>query len=404
MSTIHVREVASNLYLLRKDDGVTKFFEGIWEIPEGITYNAYLLLTDEGVALIDGWKKEFSGEFISTIRELVDPKDIKLVVVNHAEPDHTGSLPAILKEANDPLVVGHPMAKNLISTLQGVTPTFKPLKDGERLSFGDETLRFVFTPWLHWPETIVTYLERRSVLLSCDVFGGYSIPQGVFDDEVGNVEEYMQYVRKYMVNVIGHYRDFVIKGLTKVESAGIKPAVIAPGHGLLWRRDVGRIVEEYKRWDREVVSEGKVTVVYTSMYGYVEAAIKEVVSALKEAGLKVVVHGFTDKARANLSDVLSDLDDSEAVVFGTATYEAGIFPLMRYVMMLLKEKMKGGKPAMVVTTYGWGDIAGRGVKAELEGTGFEVVSAVSVHGTLDPKTLEALRDGVKALVARLGKA
>jgi len=402
MPPIYVKEILDNLFLLRVDDHITKYFEGIWEIPEGITYNAYLLKTEEGSVLFDGWKADFTREFLNELSNLTDLDNIKYIVINHAEPDHTGSLKSLLEETSyKPLVVGHPMTKSLIRALYGIEPKFKAVKDGETLNIGKELLKFVYVPWLHWPETMVTYLEKKGVLISCDVFGGYSTPEEIFDEDPEVVRKYIPYVRKYMVNVIGHYRDFVIKGLNKLRDLGVQPKIIAPGHGLLWRKETSRIIEEYERWDRQESVRDKVTIVYTSMYGYVENAIKEAVSELKRQGINPVIHKFTDKYRSNVGDILSDLDDSEAIIIGTATYEAGIFPIMKYIFSLVKEKMRGNKPVMIITTYGWGDVAGRSLKAELEDLGFKVASSISIHGVLDQTSTQKIKEGVSVLLQEL---
>lgn len=397
-----IKEVADDLFLIRVDDRKTKYFEALWEIPEGITYNAYLLRLDSGSVVFDGVKAGYSEEFIEALSSLVNPKNIRYVVVNHAEPDHTGSIKKLMRLTGDKAtVLGHPMTSSLLKSLHGIKPAFKAVKDGEILDVGGESLRFIHTPWLHWPETMVTYLVKRSVLISCDVFGGYSIPSGVFDDEV-DVSEYLPYVKKYSVTVIGHYRGFVLKALEKLKALGIKPSIIAPGHGLLWRKDPGMIIKEYEMWDRAEPVKGKVTVIYSSMYGYVEAAVNHVIEGLKSAGFNVKVFKFTDEFRSNISDVLSEVDDSQGVVIGTATYEAGVFPIMTYLVSLLKSKIGAKKPVLAITTYGWGDVAGRFLMSMLKDTGFNVVDAVSVHGVLDEGTGKRLDDAVRKFIAELG--
>jgi flavorubredoxin len=165
-----IKEVTDDLFLIRVDDRRVKYFEALWEIPEGITYNAYLLRLGSGSVVFDGVKAEYSDGFIEALTSLVNPKSIRYVVVNHAEPDHTGSIKKLMElTGGKAVVLGHPMVASLLNSLYGIRPAFKAVKDGEALDLGDETLKFIHTPWLHWPETMVTYFgeEISSNLLRC---------------------------------------------------------------------------------------------------------------------------------------------------------------------------------------------------------------------------------------------
>ncbi len=401
MVSTALTKVSDNLYVLRINDDRTRFFEALWEIPEGITYNAYLLTLPEKTVLIDGWKKEFADEFINTISRVTDIKDIDYVVVNHVEPDHSGSLKKVL-ELNEgkATVLGHPFAKGLIESLVGVTPKFRAVKDGEVIDLGSERMRFIYTPWLHWPETIMTYLEERSVLLSCDAFGGYSIPPAVFDDDDSVIATYIPYVRKYFANVVGHYRDFVIKAIEKIRSLGITPKIVAPAHGLIWRRSLD-IVSYYEKLAKGTPEKGKIAVIYTSMYGYVEKAVGIAIDSLRTKGFKAVAFRFTDKHRDSIADLIGEIEDAEAVIIGTATYEAEVYPLMKYVADLIIKKVHKRKPILIITTYGWGNVAGRKLEELFRNAGFETVATVGIKGLSSQKDIEAIKEGVENLVSKL---
>ncbi len=376
-----VARLASNLYLLRLEDRETRFFEALWEIPEGVTYNAYLLDTGEGMALLDGWKKGYGELFMETLRSVADPGDVEWVVVHHVEPDHTGTLPALLEETS-PTLLCHPMAAGLLEALYGVKPRFRAVRDGETLMLGKEELEFHYTPWLHWPETIMSYHRGSGILFSGDAFGSYSVPRGVTDGDL-DPAEVLGSARKYVATVIGKYRGHVVKVLEKLSSRGVEPRVIAPLHGLVWKTRPRFILEKYLSWARAEPVRGKVLVVYGSMYGAVEEAVSIVSRRLEELGARLAVYRFTYRERAPIGDLLGDALDAEALVLGAATYEAGVFPLMRYVAEELAEKAAASKPVLLVSSYGWGGAAGRKLSEILGRAGFRV-HVVEFRGSPGP--------------------
>ncbi len=397
-----VRKVADNLYLLRLDDDKVRYFEGIWYIPEGITYNAYLLTLQDKNVLIDAWKHTYAEEFVSTLKEIIEPRDIDYIIVQHMEQDHSGALPKVLEENGQRAeVLGHPIARGMIESFYGIKPRFRAVSDGEELKVGDEVLKFFYTPWLHWPDNIMTYVASSKVLFSSDAFGSYSIPSVVFDD--GVTPTYLSYARKYFATVIGHYREHVPKALSKLEKAGVDIRVIAPAHGLLWRRNPKEIIDYYVRWARAEGEEGKVLVLYASMYGFVERAVTVVAEELARKGLKVVTHSFTDTQQAALSDLISDVLDAQAVVIGVSTYEAGAFPTIEYVTNLLARKVAAEKPVLIITSYGWGGAAGRKVADTLSTAGFNIINIVEIRGMPSSTDIVKLKEAAAVLARELGR-
>lgn len=234
----HIEEISKGLHVLRMDDDQVRYFEALWRIEEGITYNAYLLIGENEVILFDTWKKTYAEDFLELLRSLVDPQDITHIVVHHMEPDHSGSLNEVLKENRFKAeVLGHPLTREMLRSFYGIEAKFKPVRDGDGIGLRDLDLKFIHTPWLHWPETIMSYLEDRGILFSGDAFGGFSIPEELFDDREETVSKYLPSVRKYISNIIGGYRNHILKNVQKLEDRGIKIRLIAPAHGLIWRRD-----------------------------------------------------------------------------------------------------------------------------------------------------------------------
>ncbi len=403
-----VKKVVGNLHLLRVDDPDTRFFEGLWEIPEGITYNAYVLTTDEGSVVFDTWKGRYADEFVEAVKEVTPLSKVKYVVLHHGEPDHTGALPTFLRAVrnagSDPLVLGHPMIKGMVESMYGIKLRFKPVKDGEALTVGGTELRFIHTPWLHWPETIMTYIPEYEALITCDAFGAYSIPPKVFDDEFDDLRWYEKHVMRYAVNVIGRFRQHVVKALEKLRSTGIKVSVVAPSHGIVWRRDPSLIIDLYEKFGKGTVTKGKVVVIYSSMYGFVENLIDHVVKELELRGLTVTTFRFTEYEHSRLSELLGELADAAALVVGVSTYEGGVIPSIEHVVnLIVKKAAYRGRPALVVGAYGWAPTAGRLVKDALTKAGYEVIGPIEVKGALTDEVKSALNAAVREIAERASK-
>ncbi len=402
MVRIHVDKIVENVYVLRLDDDQIKYFEALWSIPEGVTYNSYLMIVDDNVILFDTWKHRYSQLFMDTLKEIIDPQDIDYIVVHHMEPDHSGSLPELLRYAKNATVIGHPLTRSMISSFYGVAPKFKHVRDGDEFVFRDNIkLKFIHTPWLHWPETIMTYTSYKGILFSCDAFGGFSIPPSLYDDEEGLIEKYIRYVRKYFVSIIGKYRKFVIKNIEKINSLSLDIKIIAPAHGIIWKNDPMRIVKLYHSLAQGLQSRGKVVILYSSMYGFVEKAINIVIDELVKNNINPIVFKVTDTFRDDISDILGEIGDSSALVIGTATYESNIFPLMKYYVDLIIEKANRGIPVLVISSYGWGGVAGKLLGKELASKGANVVRVVEFKGLIDTETIQKLRNAVNELISTM---
>jgi len=396
---IFVEKVVRDLYVLRVDDEEAKYFEALWRIPEKITYNAYLLIGDNERILFDGWKLSFAENLIESIRKVIDPKEITHIVLHHMEPDHSGSLPKVL-EVNKfkAEVIAHPMAKSMIEAFYQINPKFKPVRDGEELPLAGERLKFLHTPWLHWPETIVTYLADRKVLLTCDAFGGFSTPKTLFDDE-SVIKGYLPAVRRYVASIVGHYRQYIIRNIEKLQKLGLKIEVIAPGHGIIWKNDPTRIVKYYLELAEGSPEKGKILVAYASMYGSVKDAVDFVVEKLRDLNKNPIIYEFSDKKQSSLTDIIGDAVNSEAIVIAAPTYEADAFPTIRYVAELLSKKIPG-KPVLILSSYGWSGAAGKRLAEIFKSAGVKSVEIVEFKGKPSNKVIERLAEAIEELVAK----
>lgn len=394
MNNSIVYKLTDKLYLIRYDDTEIKYFEALWEIPEGITYNSYIYLGEKTI-LFDTWKKGKCTEYIESIKKIIEPEKIDYLVIHHMEPDHSGCIKEIIGYNPNLTIISHPLVNKMIRTFYGINNyNFRAIKDNEILEIGDAKLRFIYTPWLHWPETIMTYLEKDKILFSGDAFGSYSIPKVIYADKAD--KKYIEYMKKYFVTVIGHYRQHVLKNLEKLSKINLEPKIIAPLHGALWK-DYNCLVRLYSKWAKAESVNNKVTIIYSSMYGYVEAIIKKIIDELIKRGYDVHVYKFTDTEHSFISDILMDIIDSKAIILGTATYETDIFPYMKYIVQLLINKANSKKKMLIVASYGWGGVAGRLLKKMFEQSQFEVIDIIEFNNTYTREIFEKIVSAIDKL-------
>ena len=392
------QEIERGFYLLRVDDERVNYFEGIWSIPEGVTYNAYLLVGGNGAVLFDGWKTVYADDLIEVIGGIVSPRDLTHVIVHHVEPDHSGSLPKLL-EANGfrAEVVAHPMAKPMIESFYKISPRFRLVRDGEEILAAGERIRLIHTPWLHWPETMTSYLAGRKILISCDAFGGYSIPRTIFDDDDVVVREYLPSVRKYVATVIGFYRQHIIRNIEKLRDLQLDIGIIAPAHGLVWGRNPRLIMDYYRSLAEGRPDDNKILVVSGSMYGLIEEAARIVVEEVERLRGRAAYYRFNDLEQPPFSEIIGDAIDSRAIILAAPTYEAGVYPLIDNLVDLIVKKIPP-KPVLILGSYGWAGAAARRLSEKLAAAGFKIVEAIEFKGSPNEDDARRIRDSVRKLL------
>ncbi|MDP7982935.1 MAG: FprA family A-type flavoprotein [Conexivisphaera sp.] len=387
-----VAELLDGVHVLRLDDDRVKFFEAAWHIPEGITYNAYMIRGRGGWVLIDTWKGAYSGEFMDAVQEVADPREIKYIVVNHAEPDHSGSLVAIAAASPDAKIVVQRPGVGILDAMYGLGRRIEPAEG--RMELAGEDFQFLRVPWVHWPETMMTYHVRTGILFTGDVFGSYSIP-GRVDDWEPPEEGYLRYAEKYLVTVMGFHREHVLKALDALDRFDRPLAALAPAHGLVWRREISRIREFYRGWARGEGDPRRVLVAYASMYGSVEAAAGELAEELRSRGIRVRVHAITDSGDPGAEEFLTEANEAGALALATPTYDTGVHPMMKLLLDLLTSKFRGtGKRVALMASYGWGSRALEQMDEELREAGMNVVASAQFRERPAPGDLEKLADAL----------
>ena len=344
-------EIRPEVYWIGLNDRTTDLFEGIWPVSqEGVTYNSYLL-RDEKKVIIDLAKGFKTDEYFERIDALVPLSEIDYIVVNHMEPDHTGAVRALVRIPRKLTILATEKAREMLAAFYGITENVRVVADGEELSIGKRTLKFVHAPFVHWPETMVTYDVTDRILFSCDAFGGYgALPGTIFDDQCADLVFYEKEALRYYVNIVAKFSTPTLKAIEKL--SGIPIDVIAPSHGLVWRRDPGRIVELYRAWANMAQGGGErgVTLVYGSMYGNTEKMMNAVAQGISRSGLPVEIF---DAARVHPSYILPSLWTYRGVMVGAPTYEGTLFPPVAQAIDMAALKRIVNKKAAVFGSYGW---------------------------------------------------
>jgi len=372
-------EIKPNIYWTGVNDRTTDLFEGLWPITqEGVSYNAYLI-RDKKTALIDLSRSLKADDFFSQVNQLLNIRDLDYVVMNHLEPDHAGVLRLLRQLAPKAKLLGTPKARAMLQSFYGVTDGVEVVEDGGTLFLGQHTLKFVHTPFVHWPETVMTYEMTERILFSCDGFGSYGALRGaIFDDQCSDQAFYEREALRYYANIVSVFSKPVLKAIDKL--AGVPLAMIAPSHGLVWRKNPSRIVELYQKWANYATEPGKcgVTLLYASMYGNTEQMMNSVAQGISREGVPVEIF---DVNRTHVSYILSSLWTQQGVMVGAPTYEGSLFPPMAYVLRMAAHKRVRNKLVARFGSYGWSGGAQRDFERLIEPLQWQLTDSLEFVGS-----------------------
>jgi anaerobic nitric oxide reductase flavorubredoxin len=371
-------EIKPNIYWIGVNDRTTDLFEGLWPITqEGVSYNAYLI-DDEKKAIVDLAKAFKTDEFFEQIDQVTDVSRLDYVIVNHMEPDHSGVLKTLKRIAPQVTILGTEKTRALLESFYSITDGVRVVQDGETLSLGGHTLKFVHTPFVHWPETMMTYETGEQILFSCDAFGSYGAFRGaIFDDECIDPDFYEREALRYYVNIVAVFSRPVLRAIDKL--ADVDLSVIAPSHGLIWRKDPGHIVDLYKKWAEYATgpTETGITLLYGSMYGNTEKMMNAVAQGVSEEDVSVSVFDVT---HTHASYILPSLWTQRGVIVGAPTYEGSLFPPMVQVLEMAAVKKIQNKKVARFGSYGWSGGAQRRFEQLIELLKWELVDSFEFIG------------------------
>jgi flavorubredoxin len=368
-----VIELKRGVHWVGVKDWGRRLFDGLIPLPHGTSYNAYLVKGSAKTALVDTVNPGFEDELLAKIGTVADPAALDYVVMNHAEPDHAGSIPAVLAASPKAQLVltakGADMAARYFRVSQD---RMQVVKEGDTLDLGGKTIRFIDAPFLHWPETMFTYLVEDKALFPCDFFGAHTAA-GLYDDEVADLAVRAQ---MYFGEIMMPFHKAGERAMKKL--AGLPVELIAPSHGPMWRHPE-RILSLYRKWTAGETLP-KVVVAYVSMWGSTERLVRIAAETLLGEGVQVAVH---ELAHVDVGDLAGDLVDARAIVLGAPTVIGALHPAALNAAHLVRTLKPPLRYAAVLSSYGWGGGALRQAGEILGPTGIEVVGAVEIHGAPD---------------------
>lgn len=364
------RALKDGIYWVGAVDWDRRLFDELIPLPDGTSYNAYLVMGNKKTALIDTVDPTMTNVLVKNLKDL-GVKRIDYIIANHAEQDHSGSLPAILNLYPDAKVIATPRCSDMLADLLMIPEDkVQPVGDGEKISLGDKTLEFIHFPWVHWPETMLTYLREDAVLFPCDLFGSHLATSDLYAVDEAAVYEA---AKRYYAEIMMPFRNIIQRNMEKLKELRID--VIAPSHGPAYHKP-SFILEAYRDW---VFSPPRNLVVlpYVSMHGSTKVIVDYFVSALAERGVKVQQFNLS---RTDIGKMAMALVDAATVVIGAPTVLGGPHPSVLYAAHLLSALRPKIMFASFIGSYGWGTIVTQQIAQMLSPLKVEFLEPVVVKG------------------------
>ncbi|WP_270479592.1 FprA family A-type flavoprotein [Collinsella tanakaei] len=384
-------EISPKVWWVGGIDWNERLFHG-YTTEAGITYNAYLIM-DEKITLIDTCKATFSNELVQRISQVVDPSKIDVVITNHVEMDHSGSLPVIHKIApNAQIYASAGAGVNEVKAHFGIEAT--PVKSGDTLNIGERTLTFVTTPMVHWPDNMVTYSDVDQILFSNDAFGQHYATTKRFDGE-NDLCEIMKQAKKYYANIVWPYGMQAHKALEAVK--GLELKMIAPSHGCIWRSHIDKILEKYEAWTTYQTEE-KAVVVFDSMWHSTEMMAREICDSFIAEGISAKL---IDVKASHISDIMTDLCDARYVAVGSPTLNSNMLPTVASFLTYMRglSPKNDQRIGLAFGSYGWAPLGPKQVYEELEKAKFNLpVPVVTQQWIPSEENLAELQATVKKII------
>ena len=392
------RKVQDDLIWVGADDRRLVCFEGVYGVPDGVSYNSYLLL-DEKTVLFATVDKAVYATCLENVAHALDGRALDYLVVHHMEPDHAATQELLLSRYPEAKVVCNAKVQTMMKQFLGCDLSERTIlvKEGDTLSTGRHSFRFLMAPMVHWPEVMMSYDETDRILFTADAFGTFGALNGrLFADEFDFFAEGLDEARRYYTNIVGKYGAQVQAALKKV--AALDPAYVCPLHGPVWRSGFGGFVEKYRLWSSYAPEEKSVLLAYASVYGHTENAANILACRLAERGVRVRMY---DTSVTPASYIVSDAFRCSHLVFAATTYNAGVFVTMENLLHDIAAHNLQGRRVALIENGSWAPTSGKVMRellAPLKNMEF-IADNLSLKSALAPgqeAQLEALADAIAA--------
>lgn len=383
-----IRKMNDRVSCLGSVDWDRRLFDALIPLPDGTSYNAYLIKGSEKTALLDTVDPPKADELMA---QLEDVPKIDFVVSHHAEQDHSGTIPRILEKYPDAKLISTPKAKGMLIDLLKISDDkFMTVEDGETVSLGDKTLKFIYTPWVHWPETMVTWLEEDKILFSCDFFGSHIAATDLFVTDEGRVYEA---AKRYFAEIMMPFRSIIQKNMEKLAPYSID--MIAPSHGQIYQNPAF-IMDAYNDWVNGP-PKNIVVLPYVSMHESTKLMVEHLVATLADKGVRVELFNL---AVTDIGKLAMALVDAATIVVGTPTVLAGPHPYAAYAAFLANALKPQAKFLSIVGSYGWGGKTVETLAGMIPNLKVEVLEPVLCKGQPREKDFRALENLAAAIAQK----
>ena len=367
---------------------------------EGSSYNSYLI-RDKKTVLIDTVWGPYDTEFVNRLKEEIDLKEIDYIVMNHNESDHSGTLPALMREIPNTPIYCTKKGESILRGLYHQDWNYVNVKTGDELEIGDSKLIFVEASMLHWPDTMMTYMTGDNILFSNDVFGQHYASEMLYDD-MDDISKLLHEAEKYYTNIITPFSTFVTKKLAEVQGMNLKIDLVAPSHGIIWRENIGLIMDLYAKWANNY-QEDQITLIYDTMWQSTRKMAEAIAEGIQQASPNTTIK-ILNAVKNDKNDILVEVFKSKAILVGSPTINNGFSYAIAGILEMIKGLKFKNKKAASFGSYGWSGEAAKLIKEFLEESKFAIVNdGIRVNWAPDQETIEQLREYGRKFVEEIAE-
>ena len=367
---------------------------------EGSSYNSYLI-RDKKTVLVDTVWGPYDTEFVNRLKEEIDLKEIDYIVMNHNESDHSGTLPALMREIPDTPIYCTKKGESILRGLYHQDWNYVNVKTGDELEIGDSKLVFVEASMLHWPDTMMTYMTGENILFSNDVFGQHYASEMLYDD-MDDISKLLHEAKKYYTNIITPFSTFVTKKLAEVQGMNLKIDLVAPSHGIIWRENIGLIMDLYAKWANNY-QEDQITLIYDTMWQSTRKMAEAIAEGIQQASPNTTIK-ILNAVKNDKNDILVEVFKSKAILVGSPTINNGFSYAIAGILEMIKGLKFKNKKAASFGSYGWSGEAAKQIKEFLEESKFAIVNdGIRVNWAPDQETIEQLREYGRKFVEEIAE-